>query len=250
MLGVQRGASAPYVITEIDEESGAIFARNPYNNEFAGRVAFADVSQSERSATCDRKEFIGRNGSPSRPAALGRTRLAGRDGAGLDPCAALQTTVELQPGEWREIFFLFGEAESREEAQSAPRRASAARRPWTTPSSRCSRAGTRRWRRCSVRTPEPALDMLLNRWLLYQTLACRVWARSAFYQSGGAYGFRDQLQDVMALVYSRPDAGARADPARRRAPVPRGRRAALVAPADGARRAHALLRRLALAALT
>jgi cyclic beta-1,2-glucan synthetase len=203
-LGVARGASAPFVITEIDESSGAIFARNPYNNEFAGRVAFADVSQSERSATCDRKEFIGRNGSLARPAALGRTRLAGRDGAGLDPCAALQTTVELAPGEYREVFFLFGEGESREEAEAILARF---RSPQAV--DEAFEQTLARWdetlETVRVRTPDPALDMLLNRWLLCQTLACRVWARSAFYQSGGAYGFRDQLQDVMAVVYSRPD---------------------------------------------
>jgi cyclic beta-1,2-glucan synthetase len=203
-LGVGRGASAPYIITEIDAESGAIFARNPYNNEFAGRVAFADVSLSERSATCDRKEFIGRNGSRVRPAALGRTRLAGRDGAGLDPCAALQATVELAPGEYRELFFLFGEGESREEAESILARF---RRLQSV--DEAFEQTLARWdetlETIRVRTPDPSLDMLLNRWLLCQTLACRVWARSAFYQSGGAYGFRDQLQDVMAVVYSRAD---------------------------------------------
>ena len=203
-LGFQRGASAPYVITEIDDASGAIFARNPYNNEFAGRVAFADVSLSERSATCDRKEFIGRNGNLARPAALGRTRLAGRDGAGLDPCAALQTSVEFAPGEERELFFLFGEGESREEAESVLVRF---RRPRAVDDA--FEQTLARWdetlETVRVRTPDPSLDMLLNRWLLCQTLACRLWARSAFYQSGGAYGFRDQLQDVMAVVYARPD---------------------------------------------
>ena len=203
-LGVARGSSAPYVITEIDDASGAIFAHNPYNNEFAGRVAFAGVSISERSATCDRKEFIGRNGSLARPAALGRTRLAGRDGAGLDPCAALQTTLELAPGEYREVFFLFGQGESREEAESVLARFRSARAV-----DEAFEQTLALWdetlETIRVRTPDPALDMLLNRWLLCQTLACRVWARSAFYQSGGAYGFRDQLQDVMAVVYSRPD---------------------------------------------
>jgi cyclic beta-1,2-glucan synthetase len=203
-LGVSRGASASHVITEIDAESGAIFARNPYNNEFAGRVAFADVSLSERSATCDRKEFIGRHGNLARPAALGRTRLAGRDGAGLDPCAALQTSVELAPGEWREIFFLFGEGGSREEAESVLARFRSPRAvDEAFEQTLALWDGTLETLR--VRTPDPSLDMLLNRWLLCQTLACRVWARSAFYQSGGAYGFRDQLQDVMAVVYARPD---------------------------------------------
>jgi cyclic beta-1,2-glucan synthetase len=204
VLGVERGKSAPYVITEIDDESGAILARNPYNNEFAGRVAFADVSVPERGATCDRKEFIGRNGSLARPAALRQVRLAGRSGAGLDPCAALQVSVELAPGEAREIFFLFGEGESRGEALSLSARF---RQPNAI--NEAFEQVISHWggilETVQVRTPDAAFDTLLNRWLLCQTLACRIWARSAFYQSGGAYGFRDQLQDVMATIYSRPD---------------------------------------------
>ena len=155
------------------------------------------------SATCDRKEFLGRNGTLARPAAMRRAKLAGRDGAGLDPCAAIQTTVELAPGEAREIVFLLGEAESKERAQEL--------------ASRYSQSGVVHeafekvltyWDEIlgtiQVRTPDPAMDLMLNRWLIYQTLSCRVQARTAFYQSGGAYGFRDQLQDVMALVYGDP----------------------------------------------
>ncbi|MCA1593322.1 MAG: hypothetical protein LC754_11880, partial [Acidobacteria bacterium] len=204
VLGVQRGASAPYLITEIDDETGAIFARNPYNNEFAGRVAFAGVSLDTRSATCDRKEFIGRNGSPARPAALRRTHLANHDGAGLDPCAALQVEIELGPGEGRELFFMLGEGESREEANEIIKRF---RQPNAVGAA--FERVVERWdemlETVQVHTPDAAMDTLLNRWLLCQTLACRVWARSAFYQSGGAYGFRDQLQDVMAAIYARPD---------------------------------------------
>ncbi|PYS94298.1 MAG: hypothetical protein DMF64_01530 [Acidobacteria bacterium] len=204
VLGVERSKSTPYVITEIDAESGAIFARNPYNNEFAGRVTFADVSLQERNATCDRKEFIGRNGSLARPAALRRTRLAGRSSAGLDPCAALQVNIELAPGEARELFFLFGAGESREEAEAVRARF---RQPNAV--NEAFEQTLARWANMletiQVHTPDAALDMLLNRWLLCQTLACRIWARSAFYQSGGAYGFRDQLQDVMAAIYARPD---------------------------------------------
>jgi cyclic beta-1,2-glucan synthetase len=204
VLGVERSKSAPYVITEIDPESGAIFARNPYNNEFAGRVAFADVSLPKHSATCDRKEFIGRNGSLARPAALRRTRLAGRSGAGFDPCAALQVQIELAPGEALELFFLFGAGESRAEAQSISERF----RHLNVVNAAFEQV-LARWgemlETIQVRTPDAALDTLLNRWLLCQTLACRIWARSAFYQSGGAYGFRDQLQDVMAIIYARPD---------------------------------------------
>jgi cyclic beta-1,2-glucan synthetase len=203
VLGVERGRSAPYIITEIDE-SGAIFARNPYNNEFADRVAFADMSAPARTATCDRKEFLGRNRSAARPAALRRTHLSGRAGTGFDPCAALQTTIELAPGEAREIVFLLGEAETREEAVEVMTRY---RQPHVA--GEAFERVLSHWDKIldtvEVRTPDAAMDTILNRWLPYQTLACRVLARSAFYQSGGAYGFRDQLQDVMAIVYSRPD---------------------------------------------
>ncbi len=203
VLGVQRTTSAPYVITAIDHPNSTIFARNPFNNEFAGRIAFAATNEKVSSATCDRKEFVGRNGTLSRPAALRRLSLAGRDGAGLDPCAALQTTIELAPHEGRELIFLFGEAPTQEEASSLVVKFTNSGNVndafedvlthWDT------LLGT-----IEVRTPDTALDTMLNRWLLYQTLSCRIWARSAFYQSGGAFGFRDQLQDVMALVYSSP----------------------------------------------
>jgi cyclic beta-1,2-glucan glucanotransferase len=203
VLGVQRTTSAPYVITAIDQPNSTIFAWNPFNNEFAGRIAFAATNERVSSATCDRKEFIGRNSTLTRPAALRRVNLSGRDGAGLDPCAALQVTIELAPHEGREVFFLLGEAGSREEAAALVTKFNHAGNVndafedvlthWDT------LLGT-----IEVRTPDTAMDTMLNRWLLYQTLSCRIWARSAFYQSGGAFGFRDQLQDVMALVYSSP----------------------------------------------
>ena len=203
VLGVQRTTSAPYVITEIDATAATIFATNPFNNEFAGRVAFAATNGSVSSSTCDRKEFVGRNGTMARPAALRRVKLDGRDGAGLDPCAAQQITIELPPRDVREVVFIFGEANSKEAAQSLvtkfriPANVNDAFENvlahWDTV------LGT-----IEVKTPDAAMDIMLNRWLLYQTLSCRIWARSAFYQSGGAFGFRDQLQDVMALVYSSP----------------------------------------------
>jgi cyclic beta-1,2-glucan synthetase len=203
VLGLHRGASAQYVITWIDE-TGALFARNSYNNEFAGRVAFADTSEAERSVTGDRKEFLGRNGSLDQPDALGRAGLSGRTGAGLDPCAAIKVAVSLAPGETRQIVVLLGEAETEDEARRITlkyRDPETARRAYDE--------AVAYWddllSAVQVKTPDAAMDVMLNRWLLYQTLACRVWARSAFYQSGGAYGFRDQLQDVCALVYSKPD---------------------------------------------
>jgi cyclic beta-1,2-glucan synthetase len=204
VLGVERGASAPHVITERDEETGAIFARNLYNNEFAGRIVFADTSTERRTITCDRKEFLGRNGHAARPAALRRASLSGHTGAGLDPCAAMQTSMELAPGETQEIVFLLGEAASKEEAREYLKRF----RQLAVVNEAFNQV-VAHWdeliETVQVRTPDTAMDIMLNRWLLYQAAACRVLARSAFYQSGGAYGFRDQLQDVMALIYSRPD---------------------------------------------
>ncbi len=203
VMGVARSSNAPYIITEIDAPAATIFARNPYNNEFAERIAFVATSENLASATCDRKEFIGRNGSLETPAALRRVGLAGRAGAGLDPCAAIQTNIELAPHEAREVIFLLGEAESKEAAQSlvaAFRQAANVNAAFEKVLDHWDQLlGT-----VEVRTPDPALDTMLNRWLLYQTLSCRIWARTAFYQSGGAFGFRDQLQDVMALVYSSP----------------------------------------------
>jgi len=203
VLGVQRSSTAPYVITEIDKQAGTIFAQNPFNNEFATRVTFVATNEALTSATCDRKEFLGRNGAPDQPAALRRTALAGRDGAGLDPCAALQTTIELAPHEAREVMFILGEAESKAEAQELVTKFTnfgAVNDAFEGVVSHWDKLlGT-----VEVKTPDDALDTMLNRWLLYQTLSCRIWARTAFYQSGGAFGFRDQLQDVMALVYSSP----------------------------------------------
>ncbi|PYS51900.1 MAG: hypothetical protein DMF68_02890 [Acidobacteria bacterium] len=204
VMGVQRSTSAPFIITEVDERVGTITARNPYNNEFAGQVAFLDVSERDRTLTCDRKEFLGRNGSLKSPAALRRANLSGRKGAGLDPCAAMQAVIELAPGETHEIVILLGEGETADEAHAL-----AAKFKQVGEVHRAFEQVINYWddllSTVEVRTPDAAMDTLLNRWLLYQALACRVWSRSAFYQSGGAYGFRDQLQDVMALVYSRPD---------------------------------------------
>jgi cyclic beta-1,2-glucan synthetase len=203
VLGVQRSASAPFITTAVDETTGTITARNSYNNEFAARVAFVEMSEKERTVTCDRKEFIGRNGSLDSPAALRRTHLSGRSGAGLDPCAAMQAYIELAPGESRQIVILLGEAGNVDEARTL-----ASKFKQVSEVNRAFDEVINHWDNLlgavEVHTPDSAMDTLLNRWLLYQTLACRIWSRSAFYQSGGAYGFRDQLQDVMALVYSRP----------------------------------------------
>jgi cyclic beta-1,2-glucan synthetase len=204
VLAASRDASAPFVSTEIDPVTGAMFARNPWRTEFRNRVAFADLAGRQMSWTGDRKEFLGRNGTLDHPAALtGGAPLSNRVGAGLDPCCAMQTRIELKPDEHAEIIFFLGEAATKEEAQSLISRFR------TIDLDAVFRAVTTFWSDAlgavQVKTPDRSMDILLNRWLLYQTIACRVWARSAFYQAGGAYGFRDQLQDGMALAVSKPE---------------------------------------------
>jgi len=204
VLGVNRAQSAPFVITEIDAATGAILAQNPYNNEFSDRVAFVATSAETRTWTCDRQEFIGRNGGLARPAALLRTDLSGANGAGLDPCAALSTDIEIEPDETREIIFLLGSENSLENAQGSVIRYRQ-KRIVEQEFNRVKEFWDDTLGAIQVKTPDESLNLLMNRWLVYQSLACRFWARTAFYQSSGAFGFRDQLQDSMALVYTRPD---------------------------------------------
>jgi len=203
VLGEQRAKSLLHVVTEIDPKSGAVFARNPYNGDFPHRVAFFDVDEATRTVTCDRTEFLGRNGLPGRPAAMTRARLSGRVGAGLDPCAALQAQIDMADGEEREFIFVLGVGRNEEGA-----RALVGRFHGPGPAHAALEAIQEYWERIlgavRVETPEPTVNILANGWLLYQAIACRLWARTGFYQSGGAFGFRDQLQDVMALVHAQP----------------------------------------------
>ncbi|HEX4964128.1 MAG TPA: glucoamylase family protein [Thermoanaerobaculia bacterium] len=204
VLGNSRSAAAPFVVTEIDGQTGAMLARNAWNGEFGSRLAFAALSggSGQTTWTADRTEFLGRNGTHGHPASLERgDRLSGRAGAGLDPCCALQTGVELRANSRTEIVFLLGQGGGIDEVRTLVERYRKAdldavlgevSRFWEDVSSALQ-----------VKTPDRSMDLLLNRWLLYQTLSCRVWARSAFYQAGGAFGFRDQLQDVMALTVAR-----------------------------------------------
>ena len=200
VVGVLREQAALNVLCTLDSESGALFARSAWAGDFAGRVAFADVARRPRSFTTDRTEFLGRYGAPEAPAALGRERLSDRAGELCDPCAALMTGLELPPGGEDVVVFLLGQAETEEDARRLIRFYSEAGRADST-----LEEVTAGWDRIlgtiQVSTPDPALDLMLNRWLIYQALACRVWGRTGFYQSGGAFGFRDQLQDAMALVY-------------------------------------------------
>jgi cyclic beta-1,2-glucan synthetase len=204
VLGLSRGASAPTVVTEHDVATGAIFARNPWSMHHGGRVAFADLGGRQTAWTADRGEFIGRNCTIDNPAALSAAiPLSQRVGAGLDPCAALQTTVELERDGTTEVVFFLGQGGDAAEARTLIERYRAA------DLDAVHREVTGYWQETlgavQVKTPDRAMDILLNGPLLYQTLACRYWARSAFYQASGAYGFRDQLQDVMSLAVARPE---------------------------------------------
>jgi cyclic beta-1,2-glucan synthetase len=200
VLGTVRDQAAMNVRTQIDLDSGALLACNPFAADYAGWVAFADVSLRPRTLSGDRAEFLGRNGSLMSPAALFRKELSGRTGAGLDTCAALQAPFDLEPGAEFEVVFFLGGAE---DVATVRRLLERYREPGRVQAA--LQEATALWERIltavQVATPDPGMDVLLNRWLLYQALSCRVWGRSALYQSGGAYGYRDQLQDSMALVY-------------------------------------------------
>ena len=204
VLGSSRSASAPYILTESDPVTGALCARSMLGGEFAGRIAFTDLAGTQTSWTGDRTEFLGRNGTVERPLALETgDALSGNVGAGLDPCGALQRSIELEAGERADIIWLLGQTAERTQARLLLNRYRGA------DVDALLGEVTRRWDDLlgvvQVQTPEHTMDILLNRWVLYQTLVCRVWARAAFYQLSGAYGFRDQLQDVMALSVAARD---------------------------------------------
>ena len=205
VLGDLRAKSAMHVVTEVDPGSGALYARNAYNIEFGGRVAFFDVDATTRTITGDRTEFLGRNGTLRNPAAMTRTQLSGKVGAGLDPCAAILVPFELAAGQEREIIFRLGVA-GRRGADDASKFVSLSQ--GSTAAADALAAVVDFWKqtlgKVALETPDPALNVLANGWLMYQTLACRLWGRSGYYQSGGAFGFRDQLQDAMALIHCAP----------------------------------------------
>ena len=202
VLGASRAANAPFVVAEIDPRSNAMFVRNVWNHEFGARVAFADIGGDHSGWTADRTAFLGRNGSMADPAALAAD-LDCSTAPGRDPCSALQKAVVLEPGQRVRVTFLIGQGDSADHARDLVTRYRV-----TDPDEVLSEVRSN-WEailgKLQVRTPERAMDLMLNGWLLYQTLACRMWARAAFYQAGGAFGFRDQLQDSMALGIARPD---------------------------------------------
>ncbi|MDB6022685.1 MAG: Cellobiose phosphorylase, partial [Pedosphaera sp.] len=203
VLAEGRGGSSLHVHTETDPQSGALLARNRYHTEFAERVAFVDVNDSARTVTGDRREFVGRNATMANPAAMKKMRLSGKTGPGLDPCAAMQVIIDLPDQNEKEVSFRLGAGNNLQETQELIGRF---RQPG---SGQAALQGVwDYWNRTlgavNIDTPDPATNVLVNGWLMYQTLSCRFWGRTGFYQSGGAYGFRDQLQDAMAFVHAEP----------------------------------------------
>jgi cyclic beta-1,2-glucan synthetase len=204
MLSPPRDSQAGHVTTAYDATNGTISARNPYSDEFGRRLAFACASELPRSATSDRGSFIGRNGSIARPDALSHMTLEPRFGAGLDPCAALQVKVVLRPGERHSVLFLLGQGQDTDHVARLIARHGTVDAA-AVALERVQAAWTTMIETIQVHTPDDSFDVLMNRWLLYQDVSCRLWTRAGYYQPGGAFGFRDQLQDVMALLFSRPD---------------------------------------------
>ncbi len=204
VLGDVPAKSVLHIVTELDPLSGALFAHNAYNTEFADRIAFFDADAATRTFSGDRTEFIGRNGTLGNPAAMGRTHLSGKVGANLDPCAAIQVPFQLGAGEEREIVFMLGVAGRR----SADVSSLIQRYRGNLAAKKVRETVAAYWQHTlgaiQVETPDMAFNLLANGWLVYQTIASRMWARSGFYQSGGAFGFRDQLQDAMALIHTEP----------------------------------------------
>lgn len=203
VLGDQRPKTSFHVVTELESNTGALMAKNPYNTEFSTRVTFLDVDETRFDFTGDRADFLGRNGTLKNPDAMMRTRLSGKVGACLDPCAAIQVPFELEEAHEHVITFRLGAGRDMRDAIELIKR-------FQGPQAANAVLDTVKnfWKKAlnaiEVETPDQSVNMLVNGWLEYQVLASRLWGRSGFYQSGGAFGFRDQLQDVIALMHAQP----------------------------------------------
>lgn len=204
ILGVNGTETRPYIVSEVEKKSGVLLMENKYTSDSRGKIAFVCASEDNCSYTGDRNEFLGINGSMEKPAAMYSEVFSGRVGAGLDPCAAVKTVIKLEADEEKQVVFLFGQSDSIKgvenivhsyrSPQSAADELERVRDLWV------EKLGV-----MQVDTPDKSMNMILNGWLLYQVISCRLWARSAFYQAGGAFGFRDQLQDCMAVLNIWPE---------------------------------------------
>ena len=203
VLGDQRSKYLKHTITELDERSGAILAMNAYSSEFANRIAFFDADGSNKTITTDRTEFLGRNGTMNKPDGLKRARFSGKTGAALDPCAVIQLAFDLAEDEEHEVIFRIGAGKNMQHASEIINASKGSEN-----AKNAMQKVHQYWQKflgvIQIKTPDSALNILANGWLNYQTLASRIWARSGFYQSAGAFGFRDQLQDCLSLIHSQP----------------------------------------------
>jgi cellobiose phosphorylase len=204
VLGFHRSKTGSTVITEREGDHNLFYATNPFLPDFGSRISFAATNKKISSFTCDRRSFLGRNGNYQRPLGLNVEDLDGAMGTSLDPCLAMKIDLTLKPGEEYEVIFIMGQDDSKERINELAEKAlipinaenelNAAKEFWDKVTSKLT-----------IKTPYPEIDIYVNRWALYQTLSCRIWARTAFYQSGGAYGFRDQLQDCACLMDAKPE---------------------------------------------
>ena len=246
VLGVSEQNTAMHIQTRPGTRGG-LLVENHYNTDFAGRILFIDTSVEARTVTGDRREFFGAGGIDA-PDCLRRKRLSGALGAGFDPCAAMQVEIALEPGESREITFLMGLSTGEQQAETLASKYLSIENVRAALAV-CRKFWTEKLGAVRVETPSGSMNLLLNGWLQYQVIACRLWARTGFYQSGGAFGFRDQLQDCLAIATAWPEAARAQILVHAGAPVSRGRRHALVAQSDGKGHAHTLLGRFPVAAL-
>ncbi len=203
VLDNNRTKTGMHIHTELDPESGALFAKNTYNTEFNNRVAFFDTDSIKKTYTGDRNEFIGRNGNLQNPEALYRTKLSGKVGLALDPCGALQVSFDLGENEEQEIIFRLGAGKDAPDASALVKKFRG-----SEVAHEAFELIKKFWMQATgaiqIETPDPAINLITNGWLTYQIISSRLWGRSGFYQSGGAFGFRDQLQDVLALMHTDP----------------------------------------------
>jgi cyclic beta-1,2-glucan synthetase len=203
LLGTDRERTQHHIRTKVVEASSTMLARSGFDPQFSSLIAFTALSDPLATYTAARREFIGRNGTLSAPAALARSGMTKDTGDTIDPCAAMQARVELAPGQSHRVVILLGGCQGEDEAM---RLIAKYQRP--DDASAALDSAARVWRDrlslISVKTPDPTFDRMLNCWTLYQALSCRLWARGGLYQWSGAYGFRDQLQDVMAFVHAEP----------------------------------------------
>ncbi|HVY75662.1 MAG TPA: glucoamylase family protein [Puia sp.] len=204
VLGELRSKTQMYIVTEVNPDTGVLLASNAYSQEFSNYVSFFDVDDPGRTFTCDRAEFLGRNGTHRNPEAMSRAKLSGRTGAALDPCAAIQSLLDLADGEERELVFRLGGGGDQYSAQKTAKQFRGSQTAKET-LEKVKSFWKKNLSAVELHSPDPAINILCNGWLNYQTLASRIWGRSGFYQSGGAFGFRDQLQDTLSLLHCRPD---------------------------------------------